>query len=607
MRDERSSGPRYAQAATARDHRDEAISVLISAASRTHAGEHDYVAILRPLEDLLATRGDVRAALTIVAYTAGHDASAWKRAKSLLPHVPPVDRAMVATGAGHMALAADEMERAGRIAAAAILRERGSEWAKARSLWSRLTDTVQKGGAYVHALVRFNLARCARRCGDTAQARDAMVSCVRLLEEAADHFESVGLRERAFDCFQVLIEVGRDGGAFEDVLEGYVNCIRILREDRMTHFALDYFDAAIAAAVESGETTAAATFAGEAAAYARSLGLLAAAASHGMRQGELWCAAAKQHADRGAPPEIVAHALVAAILAFGPIGQYARVGQVYTELGLLALDGRRRAHYARAAQRYADARDEPVEMPSAEGRARRPDSGLGDVWHTDVIEWEQQGSAAEACADVMVDGRWLDLIRRKAMLARLTALAAESSPPGDSLSARTQLCGQLGQLQNYAVLSPLEKLFGGPEREVKFAALDAVQTLFCKRSFVMVRAALRDADPAVVIQATRALAALQFQNAFDPLARIYRESAAPSVRAAALTALSHIDTPESAELLLGVLEHGVALDREAARSALESASGMRFVERAREAVQGAREPLRTTLRVLLSARGSAAR
>jgi hypothetical protein len=606
MLDERSSPRRHAQAAAA-GHRDEAISALISAASRTHAGEHDYLAILRPLEYLLAKRGDVRAALTVVAYTAGHDASAWKRAKSLLPHVPPVDRAMVAAAGGHIALAADEMERAGRIAAAAILRERGAEWAKAHSLWSRLTDAVQKGDAYVEALVRFNLARCARRCGDAAQARDGIVSCVRLLEEAADHFESVGQRERAFDCFQVLIEVGRDGGAFEDVLEGYVNCIRILREDRMTHFVLDHFDAAIAAAVESGETNAAATFAGEAAAYARSLGLLAAATTHGMRQGELWCAAAKQHADRGAPPEIVAHALVAAILAFGPIGQYARVGQLYTELGLLALDAPRRAHYARAAQRYTDARDEPVETHATEGRVHRPDSGLGDVWYTDVIEWEQQGSAAEACADVMVDRRWLDLIRRKAMLARLTALAAESSSPGDSLSARTQLCGQLGQLQNYAVLSPLEKIFAGPEREVKFAALEAVQTLFYKRSFVMVRAALCDADAAVVIQATRALAALQFQHAFDPLARTYRESAAPSVRAAALAALSHIDTPESAELLLGVLEHGAASDREAARSALESASGTRFVERAREAVQHAREPLRTTLRALLTARGSAVR
>ena len=99
---------------------------------------------------------------------------------------------------------------------------------------------------------------------------------MRLLEEAADHFESVGQRERAFDCFQVLVQIGRESKMFEDVLEGFVNCIRILREDHLKYFALQYFEDALTSARERGELSAAATLAREASEYARSLGLVSA-------------------------------------------------------------------------------------------------------------------------------------------------------------------------------------------------------------------------------------------------------------------------------------------------------------------------------------------
>jgi hypothetical protein len=596
---------RNALAAAARGQLEDAISTWREAAHRTHTSDHAYFAILRSLESALTQQGDKRSALTVAVYSAGHDPTAWARAEAMLPHVPPVDRAMVLSAQGQWASAAFEMERAGRWAAAAVLRERTAEWGLARSLWERLSLPAESADAYVAALVRFNLARCARRSGALAFAREAAVACVHLLEEAADHFESVGQRERAFDCFQVLIEVGKDGSVFEDVLEGYVNCIRILREDHLTHFALDHFDAAIATSAASGEMNAAATFAGEAAAYARSIGMPAVATAQTMRQGELWVASSKQQAERGAPVEIVAHGLLAAIVAFAQIGQYSRVGEIYTELGLLELDARRRAHYARAARRYEGATDDALGAPNDAARLRRPDLGAGDVWHSDVVEWEQQGNAAEACADVMLERRWLDLIRRKAMLARLAALHAEAAPAEAQIAARVLLCEELGELQNYCVMAPLEKLFAGQEREVKIAVLDAVAQLFFKRSFVVVRAALRDGDPAVAAHATRALAGFRFSHAFDPLARIYRESAVAAVRAAALSALAWIDTPESVEFVLGVLAHGAPSDRAAAVRALTGTGRTRFNEIARQAVKQAPEPLRTTLRQLLAQRGRA--
>jgi hypothetical protein len=242
--------------------------------------------------------------------------------------VPPVDRARALAAQGRVSEAAREMESAGLAAASAVLRERAEEWPAARALWSRLALATASHDAYVAALVRFNLARCARRCEDAGQAREATVACVRLLEEAADHFKSTGQRERAFDCFDVLVHVGLESGAFEDVLEGFVNCIRVLREDHMARFALDYYAESIATAAGRGEVSAAATLARTPTTHDRSderRPRTPTPAAGG------WQAVARQHA-AGSPPEIVENATCGR-LAFGEVGQYAHQRPVPGSLG----------------------------------------------------------------------------------------------------------------------------------------------------------------------------------------------------------------------------------------------------------------------------------
>jgi hypothetical protein len=598
-----------ARAALARGDLDDAANSLVAAAQQTHVAEHDYLSVLRPLVDVLAKRNDGRSALTVHWYLAFSEPDGWKRALGLLLHVTSVDRARTLAATNDMAGAAREMENAGLVAAAAIYREKADDWRGARALWSRLAQVVGGGAdAYNAALVQFNLARCAKKCGDGRQSREASVAAVRLLEEAADYFESVGQRERAFDCFQVLVQIGREGGMFEDVLEGFVNCIRILREDHLKYFALQYFEDALSAAKERGELSAAATLAREAADYARVLGMASASAHYVVMQAELWREVARQHLERGAPAEIAENALLAGILAFGEVGHYGRVGGLYRELAGMDLEEARKRHYARAAKRYDGVQDEPIDTAPLPSHLRQ-DNHFPDVWHVDLIEWEQQGSAAEACADVLLDRRWPDLIRRKAMLARLTAFAVESRPEdasGPATAARVRLADQLAQLQLYAVLSPLEKLFTRNERPVRISVLAAMQQLFFKRSFVTVRAGLRDGDPAVVEQASKAVESLYFQHAFDPLSRIVRESPQPPVRASALRALARVDTMEAAEFLLGILEHGAPVDRAAAREGLIRSRGARFIELARSALHGATPDVQNILREVLRARGIAA-
>jgi tetratricopeptide (TPR) repeat protein len=599
---------------------DAATTALMTAAQQTHVPEADYHTILRPLADVLRRRNDARGALSVQWYLAWAE-DGWAPTKDLLPLVPPVDRARTLAAMGDMAAAAREMEDAGLVAAAAIYREKAEDWRGARALWARLSqssfargasgtvsETSSAGaGAYQAALVQFNLARCAKQCGDPRQAREAIVAAVRLLEEAADHFESMGQRERAFDCFQVLAQIGREANMFEDVLEGFVNCIRILREDHLKYFALQYFEDALTAATERGELSAAATLAREAGEYARSLGMVAAGLHYTLLQAELWRKVAEQHGKRGAPPEIAENAVLAAVLAFGEVGQFARVGKLYSELSGMDLEPTRKNHYARAAARYVGVPDEPIDAAPLPTHLRQ-DNHFPDVWHIDVLEWEQHGSAVEACADVLLDKRWPDLIRRKALLARLTAFHAES-PQGRSAQGaptRARLAEQLSDLQLYAVLSPLESLFDVPERTTRVAVLAAMQKLFFKRSFVTVRAGLRDADPAVVAQAAKAVESLYFQHAFDPLVRIVREAPQPEVRASALRAMARVDTIEAAEFLYGVLEHGAPAERTAAVEGLKRARGIRFVELAKAQMPLAAAEMQAALREVLRERSVAA-
>jgi hypothetical protein len=289
-----------------------------------------------------------------------------------LGDVPAVDRARTLAAMGRLDEAAREMESARMLATAAIYREEAADWRGARTLWSRLAQSLLTHptvDAYSAALVHCNLARSASQSNDAQQAHDATVMAVRLLEEAADHFEAVGLRERAFDCFQVLIQLGREHQTFEDVVEGFVNCIRILREDHLKTFALQFLDDAISVAKERNELSAAATLALEGSQYARSAGLLDGARHYTRLQADLWREAAHAHLARGDSPEIAENALLAAVVAFGEVGQFGRVGALYRELLALDLPEARKAHYARAHPRcgtsISSSGSKPAARPSA--------------------------------------------------------------------------------------------------------------------------------------------------------------------------------------------------------------------------------------------------
>ena len=600
-------------------------TALWNALQHAVSREEDYVNLCSEMRDLLVRLGDFRAALTLDWY-AGSERSQ----RPLLDKVPPIDRARtVLAWADRMrprdperakplyAQAADEYEAAGLVAQAAIAREREGDFERARALWSRLSQLLSSNSAdlYTAGLARFNLARTSVKTGDAQAARGAVVEAVHLLEQAADRYETIGQRERAFDCFQVLIAVGKDSGQFEHVLEGFVNIIRILREDHLRYYALQSYEDAVIAAEKQGEAAAAATLAREMASFARKESLPQVANFAMLTQARLWQDVAAAAQKRAFPPEIAENALLASVIAYGESGQYKKVGAAYALLSGLPLEESRRKHYTRAQKRYEGALDLPIDASPLPAHLRQ-EVGFPEVWHLDLLEWEQRGSVAQACSDVVLDpGQWSEVTRRKAMLARLTALPIEaeeeSSQKAGGASKKvpieqwTGLCEQLSQVDLYSLLSPLERMFERPEREVRMAVLKTLSKFPYKRTFITLREALLDRDQGLVKEASKAIEEFRFAHAFDPLSRIYREAQNKDVKTSALRALSKIDTVEAAEMLLGVLSHDGREERTAAVEALKKSRGMKFIDMARSSFHELSAPAQGSVREVLSARGVA--
>lgn len=593
--------PRYlrdrASKAHAAGQREEAKRTLYQALAQVSSPEQEYRTTVELAEQIFEKDKLFRHANTCSMYIASERPDTHARMLRRIPLLPPLDAANGYAAMRRYAQAASEFEKAGALARAAVSRERASDHAAASKLWSRLRNAPSLD-TYTRALVSFNVSRTAEGSGQSV-AGDAAVDAMRLLEEAADAFESQGLRERAFDCFQVLSQIGKLAGSFENVLEGYTNSIRILREDHLHNFAFQHFDEAIASSKQRNELAAAATFAKDAADYARSVGHLPLVDRYTETQGELWRGAGMKQAEAGVPPELVENAFLAAILAFGEVGRFEYVGELYRTLGSLALEDGRKAHYQRAAMRYNELPARTETRAAAKPSPRAPNDAP-DVWIVDVVEWELDGDVAETCCEVLLDGSYTEATRRKALVARLRALDV-SNPK--KTAAQNELVEILLSMQVYAVLAPLEKLFARGEQPVRLAVLGAMQSLFFKRTFGTIRTALHSTYATEVERASKTLEQLFFQHAYDPLVRIFRETRLASVKQSCLRALTRLDTPESAEFLVSVLDHGTDLEKQATFEGLSRSRGNQFIEVAQKTLPSASPALANALRSILQARG----
>ena len=548
---------RQANAAVEGGRPADALPHLWSLVDRSHLVEEEFHSYLRLMGRAFQDLGLTRAAATILLYLEQADA-AWRLSEA------KTDLARCAIQLGRPAEAAKFFNEAGWLGHAAIQLEDAGDDRGARVLWERLADEPKlRENPYTQGLVRFNLGRACERLGDTSAARKAVVQSMHLLEAAADGFETQGLRERAFDCYQVLLTLGKDG-AFENLAEGYLNCIRILKEDNLKYYVLQYYEDFQELALERAELHAAATLFREAAEFARRYNL-PYERYYKQKAGETQMRSARKMIADGAMPEMAENAYASAIDAYNDLGAYSKVREIYGSLSQLDLGDKRRARYARLEQRLAGVEDDGGQAVAFPDYLRM-DTAYPEIWRLDVVEWEQGGDAAETMGEVLQDDKWPNFTRRRALLCRLHQLGAGET----HLSPNTLvgLAHQLGRVEIYASLSPLEHIVEHEDARVRAACLKAVRSLFFKRSFVLVMRGLRDDDASVRREALEAVGALHFGHAFDPLQRIFRNSPDPVVRRKALESIGRIPSLEAAEMLIDALRQGDPEERNVAQTLL---------------------------------------
>ncbi|MSP62404.1 MAG: hypothetical protein EXR72_19145 [Myxococcales bacterium] len=474
-----------------------------------------------------------------------------------------------------------------------------------------LADPRLRGKPYEQALCHFNLGVAARRLlrppsgaggevageraplapsapprSDAEAANRHIVSAQRLLEEVADDFESRGERERAFDCYAILLQLGlgtpaQEGGArdalpgqeappddssasFENLAEGYINCIRVLKEDNLKFYVLQYYEDFLRIALEREEFHAAATVFREAADYARRAGLIYDR-GYMKRGAETWGKAAEKNERDGGAVELTENALLAAIDCWNSLGDFFHVRETYQRLAALGLPEKKKRRYAVVATRYATVSAEPVDAAAFPDYLRQQHA-YPPIWELDLIEWELDGDHAAVCATIVGDARYADMIRRRALNVLLTHLDARGAEEDPNVLA--QIAQGMGELQAYPALRPLERLYGHPHPLVRRGVMKALRHLYFKRTFTLVARGLRDDEKEVREAALEAVAALHFPHAFDPLTRIFREHEDPRVRGVALESLGAIATLEAGVFLLEVLRYEDDPLREVARRLL---------------------------------------
>lgn len=536
----------------ARGDAEEALRLFWWLAEQTHVPEHEYNEAMAGLAEAYVALGQRRAAAFVYHYLGEHEL-----ALRAFDASHPEDMARVEESRQRFAEAGQHYLAADRPATAAICLEKAGVLDRARLLWERLQGDPRlhrTGTTYQAALVAFNHGRCCEALGDRTAARRSMVEAVHLLEQAADEFESGGMRERAFDCFQVLLAMGSsESGAFENLAEGYLNCIRILKADNLRYYVLQYYEDFQRQAVERGELHAAATILREASDYCRRAGL-PYDRHYQRRSAETWLRTSDLVLERGHPAELAENALLAAIDLFASLGDFAQVGAAYTRLSELPLDADRTRRYERIATRY-DGTPPMSESQAAFPDYLRQDAAYPDVWYLDLVEWEQGGDHREVAADLIASPDYPESIKRRALLCRLEVLAAEAGGAlGEEATVRVAL--RLGHLTTYTALSPLERLYEEGTERIRASTMSALRSLFFKRSFRLLSLGLHDESAAVRKDALEAVRALHFTHALDPLSRLYREHPDPKVRLVALQSVGKISTPDAAEFLIEIVRYG---------------------------------------------------
>lgn len=359
-------------------------------------------------------------------------------------------------------------------------------------------------GPYEQALIHYQRAcrllfevndegdiRMARAGADDPEIHRHAVAAQGILEQLADDFEARQQPERAIDAYCILIALGRMLGRFEHTAEGFIGCLRLLKNERLITATLHAYEDFLSCCTDRPrEHALAGQQAREAAEFLDRCGLpwgdhyRVRAADYfeqaaddaridpGRRESlllqalSLWnglgagrkAQAVLARLVAEAPAERTTQALGTANESSSRAARYQRLAREYEQaLGPLP---------SAAATRAGAATSEPDRLPTDRALQTEPPPTLHDrsgelpVWDLDLCEWEDAGDPATVAAALLCDQKRPLLCRRHALrIGLLYALGPPWTDIPDPVQARLRAVDALAGLHTYEALRPLEVIF----------------------------------------------------------------------------------------------------------------------------------------------------
>lgn len=533
----------------------------------THVDEADYAEWARELAFLYARLGRPLSAARIHEYLANIDPALQLYTK----HGSPRDMGRVLRLGKRLREASLRYREAGLYGHAARAAEEAGQTAEALALFEQLVRTKEaQGEPYLAALAALNAGRMAHKLQQPDRTRQLLSTATRYLEEEGDRREQGGNRDGAYRCYQSLIQIGRIEKSYEQFAEGYLNCIRILKQkgDRFSTMQL-YYDF-IAASEELGELHSVAEIHREAGEYAKRVGFIYA--DHFLAEaGAAWLRVATAATERNQPKELVENALLAAIGCFNRIQDDANVAACYAQLGTLELSDKKTERYQALAKdlgrvvAQGGAKEPPPPFP--EYFRRRVQAK--EIWIEDMIEAESGNDIPDAIGRLVGDQTavW-GVQRRKALLIAL-AYDDHTGAGGTAVAIPAQLIEKIGELGHAAAVRPLVAIYDQGDEATQALIVERASALKQKEAFLLIDRALASVgkvrDAGVI--ALRRMTSVQ---SLDGLVRTFNSHDTADVREACLRSMAQIGTDEACEFLLDVLRSNAANLGARARALLET-------------------------------------
>ena len=516
---------------------------------QTHVDEADYSDWARELAYLYARLGRQLSAARVHEYLLNIDPAL----QLYRDHGTPRDQGRVLRFGRRLREASQRYREASLFAHAARAAEEAGDIADGLNLFEQLVRTKEATGEpYLAGLAALNAGRLASKLNQADRARAQLSMATRMLEEEGDKKEQAGDRDGAFRCYLSMVQIGKIEKSYEPFAEGYLNCIRILKQKNDRFFTMRYYYDFIAHSDELGELHSVAELHREAGEYAKRVGFIYADFFLA-EAGQAWLRVAKNAIEKGQPPELVENALLAAVGCFNRVQDDGSVAQCYAQLGELELNEKKKERYTELAKDLKKlAGSEEREPPPAFPEYFRRRLQQREIWIDDLLESESGSDIPDAIGRLVGDHKnvW-EVQRRKALLIAL-AWDDHVAAGGDPQHVPPGLIEKIGELGHKAAVRPLVALFDQGDETTKALVVDRGSALKQKEAFSLVDRAL--ASTGKVREAgVIALRRMTFNTALDSLVRIFNSHDAADVREGCLRSVAAIGTDEACEFLLDVM------------------------------------------------------